>query len=612
VTFTSRLFLPLVLVATLGAQPPASTPAPETIVVTGTWEPIPLEEADRAIQVIDTRDLRLTSSTFFDLLQLDSSLDLQARAPNGIQADLSIRGSSFGQILILLDGLRLNDAQSGHHNLDFPLALDAISQVQILRGTGSTFYGSDAIGGVVNFITRQPEASEILLRVGLGNFGQNQERGVLAWVGGPLAEQFTFSRDFSTGFIPDRDYRNLSLASVTHWTNRLGNTGLTLAMSDRPFGADQFYGPYPAWERTRGWFAALHQTLGKKTEVDLAARRHTDLFVLFRDEPWIYTNRHAVDSYQAAVRRSDDLTSALKIHYGAEGFRDVIASTNCSGTSPALIDTTCSPALGDHHRTWGAGYVGFDARALRRFSFSAGLRDELYDGTRNELSPSVSGGFWLYSKMKLRASFSRAFRLPSYTELYYYDPVDLGNPNLRPETAWGSEAGLDFYPGGRWSASATVFQRRERNVIDYVRYSLAAPWQATNYDRLRFTGVEAALKATLARKNTLEFQYTGLHGSQNVLAGTYSKYVFQYPVHEGIVQWQTSWPKDILSRVRLGVLERVGSDPYALLDLYAAWAHWRIHPFFQLTNTTNTIYDEIQGVQMPTRSVLGGIEFKVL
>ena len=149
---------------------------------------------------INTQDLRLTSSTFFDLLQLDSSLDLQERAPNGIQSDLSIRGSSFGKILILLDGLRLNDAQSGHHDLDLPLALDAISQVQILRGTGSTFYGSDAIGGVVNFITRTPEASEMLLRAGIGNFGQNQERGIAAWVGGPLAEQFTFSRDFSTGF----------------------------------------------------------------------------------------------------------------------------------------------------------------------------------------------------------------------------------------------------------------------------------------------------------------------------------------------------------------------------------------------------------------------------
>jgi len=580
------------------------------VVVTGTWEPIPLEEADRAIHVINTKDLRLTSSTFFDLLQLDSSLDLEERAPNGIQSDLSIRGSSFGEILILLDGLRLNDAQSGHHDLDLPLALDAISQVQILRGSGSTFYGSDAIGGVVNFITRTPESSELLLRAGIGNFGQNQERGIASWVSGPLAEQFTVSRDFSTGFEPDRDYRDLSFASVTHWTNRLGVTSLTLAMSDRPFGADQFYGPYPSWERTRGWYGALHQTLGKKTEVDLAVRRHTDLYVLFRDDPGIYTNRHRLDSYQAAIRRSNELTHAITLHYGGEAFRDVIASTNCSGES-ALVAATCGPALGDHQRTWGAGYVSLDVRALKRFSFSVGLRDELYDGTRNELSPSVSGGYWFSSKLKLRASLSRAFRLPSYTELYYFDPADIGNPNLRPETAWGSEGGLDFYSGGRWTASATVFQRRERDVIDYVRYSLTAPWQAMNYDHLVFTGVEAAAKATVTRKSTIEFSYTRLFGSEDTLPGTYSKYVFNYPVHEGVGNWQATWQDDFVTRVRLGVLDRFGSTAYALLDLYAAWAHWRIHPFLQLTNATNTFYQEIQGVDMPGRSVFGGFEIKV-
>jgi len=568
----------------------------ESVVVTGTWEPIPLAEADRAIHVIDTSNLHLTSNTFFDLLQLDSSLDLMERAPNGIQGDLSIRGSSFGQVLILLDGMRINDSQSGHHNLDLPIALDAISQAQILRGTGSTFYGSDAVGGVVNFITRQPEASEIRLGVAVGNFGQNEQRGVLAWVGGPLAEQFTFARDFSTGFIPDRDYRDLSLASVTHWTNQLGAMGLTLAMSDRPFGADQFYGNYPSWERTRGWYAALHQAIGKKTELEFSFRRHTDLFVLFRYDPEIYTNRHALESYQGAARRSEELGRTMSLHYGAEAYHDGIDSTN----------------LGNHDRTWGAGYVAFDARALRRFSFSAGVRDEIYDGTKNQLSPSVSGGVWLSHKVKLRANLSRAFRLPSFTDLYYHDPANVGNPNLLPEKAWGGEAGVDFYPTARWIASATVFQRRERDVIDYVRYSLNDIWQATNFDRLRFTGVEAALRGTLARRNSVEFSYTGIHGAQGVLGTAYSKYVFNYPIHEGIAQWQASWPHDFLTRVRVGALERYARDPYGVLDLYAAWARKRIRPFFQITNATNTIYQEIQGVQMPTRSLLGGVEFKVL
>src|ERR1044071_921159 len=124
----------------------------ETIVVTGTFEPLSLDETDRAIRVLPVRDNALVLNTLVDLLQLDPSLDLRQRAPDGVQADLSIRGASFGQTLVLLNGQRLNDAQSGHHNLDIPVPLDNVARIEILRGSGSTLYGSDAAGGVVNII----------------------------------------------------------------------------------------------------------------------------------------------------------------------------------------------------------------------------------------------------------------------------------------------------------------------------------------------------------------------------------------------------------------------------------------------------------------------------
>ena len=220
--------------------------------------------------------MSLVSNTFADLLKLDSSVDLRQRAPNGLQGDLSIRGGGFGQTLILLDGLRLNDVQSGHHNLDIPAPLEAISSIEILKGSGSTLYGSDAVGGVVNFITRAPESSEIRLRGAVGNFGTNQQRADLSYAASRWSEQLTFSRDFSTGFIPNRDYRNLSLASRTSLTTGLGTTAITLANNDRPFGAEQFYGNYNSWERTRTWFASARQSLGRKTDAAFAYRRHTD------------------------------------------------------------------------------------------------------------------------------------------------------------------------------------------------------------------------------------------------------------------------------------------------------------------------------------------------
>jgi iron complex outermembrane receptor protein len=578
----------------LFGQTPAPSPA-EVVVVTGSFEPIPLEDADRAVRSIDVKNLELVSNTFADFFHLDSSLDLRQRAPGGLQSDLSIRGGSFGQTLILLNGLRLNDGQSGHHNLDIPVPLESVAKVEILKGSGSTLYGSDAVGGVVNFITRTPEASELRLRIGAGNFGVNQQRGVLTFAGKTLTEQLSFSRDFSSGFQPDRDYRNLSLASNTHLLTRLGATDITLANNDRPFGADQFYGNYNSWERTRTWFGSIRQSLGQNTEASFAYRRHTDLFVLYRDRPQVFTNRHAVDGFQAAVRRSDALGRNATLHYGVEGYRDAIDSNN----------------LGHHDRARGAGYAALDVRAIKRFSFTAGLREELYGKAQNQISPTVSGGYWLSSSIKLRAGISRAFRLPSYTDLYYHDPANVGSANLRPETAWTYEGGIDWTIRPKLRADLTVFRRVETDGIDYVRSSAADIWRATNFQHLTFTGIEVSLKRELAAGNLLELQYTGLRGAQDALAGALSKYAFNYPIHSGTVGWQGLLRGWILARARIGVMERYGREPYGVVDLYAASTRGRLHPFVQLTNLTDTAYQEIFGVSMPGRAIVGGVEFTV-
>src|SRR5215472_15257636 len=124
----------LVAFRAFSQQPPAQH---ETVIVTGTYDPIPLQESDRAVQVENISPGRaLLSNSIVDFLQLDSSVDLQQRAPNNIQSDISIRGTNFGQTLILLNGLRINDAQSGHHDMDLPLPLESISQVEILKGSG--------------------------------------------------------------------------------------------------------------------------------------------------------------------------------------------------------------------------------------------------------------------------------------------------------------------------------------------------------------------------------------------------------------------------------------------------------------------------------------------
>jgi iron complex outermembrane receptor protein len=566
----------------------------QSVVVTGTAQPVPLDEADRSVSALDKLPQKSPLfGGFYQFLQLDSSVDLRQRG-NGVQGDITIRGGTFGQTLVLIDGIRINDVQTGHHNLDLPVPLDAIGELQVLRGSGSTFYGSDAVGGVVNVITRIADPGELVFRGAVGSFGTNTESGFFSLGAGPLSQQFSFERTLSDGFEDDREYRNTAGSSESWLRTRWGTTRILLSALDRPFGANQFYGNYDSWERTKTWYAALHQDFGQNTELTFSYRRHTDLFVLLRDAPQVYTNRHADETYDVALRRHDDLTKLVRLSYGAEGIDDSIASNN----------------LGNHERRQGALYANLDIRALQRFSFLVGVREQFFGHRQAFFAPTVSGGAWLSQKVKLRASVSRAFRLPTYTDLYYSDPANLGNPNLKAEQAMSYEAGVDWHLPRHWRAFATAFDRNEKNGIDYVRSSASLPWQAMNFDQLRFYGVETGVEGDLAHSQKVTVQYTALHGAQSDEGGEQSKYFFNYPTHNAVASWQILTKQGVLARTRLGAVKRYQLNPYALWDVSIAWTRPRVRPYVQLTNLTNTSYEEILGVNMPGRAAMVGVEIQ--
>ena len=582
------------------AQQPSANPTtladPETVVVTGTFEPIPLSESNRTVVSFDTEEKALLYNSWVDYLHLDPSVDLKQRGADGVQADLSIRGASFGQSLVLLNGLRVNDPQSGHHNMDIPVPLEAISRIEVLHGAGSTLYGVDAVGGAVNFLTARPRATEIRGRIGFGNFGFNQQRILGSYLADRWSEQLTGSRDVSSGFRPDRDYRSSSASSETRFESKLGETDLLLAGSDRPFGADQFYGNFSSWERTKSWFASIRQDLRTNTSVAFGYRRHSDEFVLLRDDPAVYENNHVSQSWQAAVRRRSTLWNDSRLYYGLDADRDQIDSQN----------------LGHHARNRGAGYVNLDVQFFHRLFLSLGAREEIFSGGTAQFAPTLAAGIWLRKGWRLRASASRAFRLPTYTDLYYSDPANLGNPSLKPESAWSFEGGPEWNPGGRISAQLTAFHRRDHNDIDYVKSAPASPWQATNIQNLVFTGVEASVRFKLSQSQEMQLAYTALHGDQQPLPGVLSKYVFNYPTHNATFSWLGQLGSVFSARTRVGVIQRAGHDAYPVWDVSASRTNGRIRPYLQFSNLSNTGYQEIPGVAMPGRTVVGGVELLLL
>jgi len=602
----SRLFCGAVVfflvgnvVAQEGSAANTSTKIPprnETVVVTGTFAPAPENEVDRAVTVIEADQRTHLYNNWVDLLDLAPSVDLRQRATNNIQGDLSIRGSSFGEALVLLNGLRMDDVQSSHHDLDLPVPATSVERIEVMRGAGSALYGSDAMAGSVNVIPGKPEHSDIRVGAAVGNFGVNQQYGSGALVWSKFDTELSAERDFSSGFRPDRDYRSATFFSSTGVQTALGRSLLMLAYGDKPYGADQFYGPFNSWERTKSWFAGFKQDLGSKTEFDFGFRRHTDEFVLFRNDPSIYENNHIDRSWQTDLRRHDQLSQNSTLFYGAEGIHESITSNN----------------LGDHDRSRGAVYVGYDVRALKRFSFSAAAREEIFSPSHGEFNPTLAGGVWLRPGLKLKASASRAFRLPSYTDFYYHDPANVGNPNLRPERAWDYEGGLMWAPNSRWKTEVTIFQRRDRDVIDYVRSSSSAPYVAENIQSLNFTGVEFSSEIRLPHDQRLEAAYTGLHGAQQALQGLQglqSKYTFNYPTHDGLIAWNGRLPWRMTARSRLGVVDRYARDPYGLLDAAIAREFNHVAAHLVLSNISDMQYEEIPGVIMPGRSVVFGLDF---
>ncbi len=592
---------------------PAALPHPtENLVVLGTPVPVPLAESSASVVVLPVEDQVLTLESPQELLRQDSSVYLEERGAGGGQADLLLRGGSFEQALVLLNGFRINDSQTAHHNLDLPIPLDAMDSIEVLHGAGSTLHGADALSGVADFLTAAPSASSLRFRTGGGSSGSYEDSLLAAFVRKRWSNRLTAGRNSSNGFMADRDYRNEDASSESWISSRLGVTDLLFAASDRAFGANQFYGPYNSWERTKGWFASAHQELGSRTQAAFGYRRHSDEFILLRNNPAVYENNHIDGSWQASLRHTIPITNSSLFLVGLESDGDSIRSNN----------------LGHHARNRGAGYADLDlSPAKKRWKLSAGVREEIISGGPQAVfAPHLAGNFRLADRLKVRASGGYGYRIATYTDRYYSDPATHGNPDLKPESAWSGEVGADWIQSSRVTFSSTGFYSRQHDAIDYVRAaSLPNPllpawcpvntWCAVNLNGLRFAGVETSATWTPAKKQKVQLAYTGLLGAQPPLPDLQSEYALNYPVENLRAVWTAALKHALIVTNSVAIVkpyQQAGNpawnaNPYPVWNAAVTHDSGRLRPYLRLANLSNTGYQEIFGVAMPGRSITGGI-----
>jgi iron complex outermembrane receptor protein len=567
----------------------------ETVVVTGAAAPVPFETLTRSVRVITWEDLaRLPVSSVVDAIRLAAGVDVRARGSHGVQADFATRGANFNQTLVLVDGVRLNNSQTAHHNGDLPVTLDQVERIEVLYGPGSSLYGADAFGGTVNIVTRSGVApTTASLAIGAhdtlaGTFSTGFEAG-------PVAQGIHASAQRSNGFMFDRDFRTSAIASRTALGSR---TVATFGFADKEFGANGFYGNSPSREWTRQFSTGFaHEVIATPRgalSLDVSYRTHRDRFLWDVRRPGLFENRHRTHAALVDIAGRRQLGRGWQVSGGFEQAGDWIRSSN----------------LGDHD-VFRTGVAAEAQGPLgTRTTLAAGLRLDRYSTFGSAWNPSLGASTWVSSAVRLRASMATAFRVPSFTELYYRDPAHQASPDLLPERAIGTEVSADWVPHPEWVASATLFDRRERDVIDWVKAAPADTWQTRNIRRVHGRGIELGVRRAFGEGRRLSVDYA-FNAVDPESVPLLSKYTLDYARHGVSVAASTPLAWGLWAGGRLDVRQRTGRPAYTLIDVRLSRAAKTATFFVDAANLLDTSYEEIRGVAMPGRWVSAGLQWRL-
>jgi iron complex outermembrane receptor protein len=566
----------------------------QTVVVTAAATPAELGSVPRTVVVITREEIAaLPVHSVADVLRLAASVDVRARGERGVQTDFAVRGAGFGQMLVLVDGTRLNDAQSGHHNGDVPVPLDAVERIEILLGPGSSLYGADAFGGTVNVITRRAHRAPQFAVRG-GSFDAAGVRGGLSFGDGTLTQTIDGAFDRSSGFMYDRDHETAIVRSRT----ALGaSSAISVSFLRKEFGANNFYGGNaPSREWTNQALIASEHRLGRSGGWTFGARAayrtHGDRFVFNQTNPALSDNRHRTHAALGAVTgtrtiRRGDLTA------GFEGGGDWIRSSN----------------LGDHAIGRTSGFAEWRQALGTRVHLDAALRADRYSEFGSSWSPSAGIAWWVSSAVRLRASAGRAFRIPTFTERYYSDPANLARADVGPERAWAGEGGLDLFLPGGLLVQGTVFGRADGDVIDWLRPTVAERWQTYNVRDVDTRGLEVGMRKSF-RGGFVLAQVTGLDVDAPAVTQL-SKYALDYASRSFVAASVLPLPAGFRVAPRFEYRRRqrpVQPEEYVLLDvrISRALGEW-MELSIDGTNLFDRRYHEIAGVPMPGAAFLVGL-----
>lgn len=486
------------------------------VVITGTRTPVLFQESGRSLELINKSTLERSVSNNIELiLKQKSSIDLRQRGASGTTADLGIRGGNHDQTLVMLNGIKMNNMQTGHHNLDLPIDLESITKIEVLSGGASRVLGPNAFAGAVNFITGGDDTfySNVNLSAGMHNYYALQANANV-----PIGDTGIFlavNKKKSDGYRDNTDFDLLNLFSTIDYDSYIGHFYLDLGYNKKAYGANSFYSAaYPdQFETTNSTFTALRYSTGTKIRINANVffREHNDRYELFRHglpaPAWYkHPNYHQTRTYGYEVKASLDYllgTTSLGVEYRNENLL-----SNNIGIPLLEKDYVKVPKEGNAVftksgvRNSANFYLEHNAH-IGDISISAGALFNQTTAFDANLYPGIDLAYHLTDNFSIYSSYNKSLRFASFTDLYYNIPTQQGDPNLKPEEAQTLELGTKYLDRAM-QFNVSAFYRNGKNMIDWVKKIVDGKPEEGKYKSMNIAEINAiGLEASLAM-NMLE------------------------------------------------------------------------------------------------------------
>lgn len=609
----------------------------DPVSISASLKPINVSRTGRNIVIIKGEDFnKLPVHTVDDLLRYLPGIEVQARGPMGSQSDIVIRGGTFQQVLVIVDGLRLNDPNSGHFSGYIPVAPSEIDRIEIVKGASSAIYGSEAVGGVIHVITKtfasknHERRKQLSLQVTGGeyglwgiNAGSHYQEKHTAISAGLLSNNADGQQQRGTkGYFNN----NTASLSVGHYFNDEFHLSFRSAYDKRNFSAQNFYTTFKSDSANE-----TVETLWN--QLNLVYKKGANKFSLDGGYKQV-KDRYAFNSVGAPNRNTSTLLQLLGLYE-----RTISASTSINGGIHIQNKKIISNDRGNHQLIQAAGFIVLN-KYIGNLSLTPALRVDHTENSGTELVPQLNISY-KKNNFQLRGSAGRTIRQADFTERYnnynktFVASGSIGNPNLEAENSFSYEAGADLFVKSIFKISVSAFKRDQQELIDWTPTPYNDMPRKTN---LSPTGTYALAK-NIATVNTAGFEADiqfsrRINATQRIWAAlgllwlnskssdtVPSFYISSHAKFNS--NFSVAYENKLFAISINGIYKKRKQQAAAAINAELSPRYFvanakaeifllkRSSVFFQADNVFNENYSDLLGSQMPGRWLMGGFSIKL-